>query len=123
MQKTFKLATILLVSVVLLSGFMGAAGPKYKMSKKVNDIVNAKCFGCHSNDSKAQKAKDKLNWEELAGLSADQQAAKLKSIQEVLNDGSMPPSRFLEKMPEKKLTDKEMATMKKWTEKLLKKLS
>lgn len=123
MKKTFQLAALLLVAALALPGFVGVDAAKFKMPKKVNAIVQAKCFGCHSNDSKAQKAKDKLNWEDLATLPHDQQLEKMKSIVKVLGEGSMPPARFLEKMPDKKLTDKEMATMNKWASKLVKKLS
>lgn len=123
MKKTFQLAALLLVAALALPGFVGVDATKFKMPKKVNAIVQAKCFGCHSNDSKAQKAKDKLNWEDLATLPQDQQLEKMKSIVKVLGEGSMPPARFLEKMPDKKLTDKEMATMNKWASKLVKKLS
>ena len=123
MQRTLQLSAFLLAAFVLLPGFItGGGGSKFKIPKKVNAIIQDKCYGCHSADSKAQKAKDKLMWDDLAGMSAEQQLDKMKNIQKVLDKGSMPPERFLEKMPEKKLTDKESATMKKWASKMTKKL-
>ncbi|NUN99090.1 MAG: heme-binding domain-containing protein [Saprospiraceae bacterium] len=123
MKKTFQLATFFLAVTVLLAGFTVADTTAFKMPKKVNAIVQAKCFGCHSNDSKAKKAMEKLNWETLAGLDQEKQLEAMKGILKVVEEGSMPPAKFLEKMPDKKLTDKEMATMKKWASKLVKKLS
>jgi uncharacterized membrane protein len=123
MQKTIQLATVLLVSVVLLSGFMAGDASKIKMSKKVDAIIQSKCYGCHSNEGKSDKVKEKLNWDVLSTLPMDQQLAKMKNIHEVIEKGTMPPDKFLEKMPEKKLTDKETATLKKWASKTIKKLS
>lgn len=124
MQHTVKLAAFVLAAFLLLPAFSTPpTGSKVKFSKKVNAIIQNKCYGCHSADSKAQRAKDKLMWDDLAGLPEDQQLEKMKNIQKVLDKGSMPPERFLEKMPEKKLTDKEAKTMKKWASKTAKKLA
>lgn len=121
MKKTLQLSALLLAAFLLLPGFM--AKPKPYFPKKVNAIIQAKCYGCHSADGKSQKAKDKLMWDDLAGMAKEQQLEKIQSIQKVLEKGSMPPEKFLEKMPEKKLTDKETAALAKWAGKTAKKLS
>jgi hypothetical protein len=121
MFKTVQLGFLLLVSFLLLPGF--TPKPKPYFPKKVNAVIQAKCYGCHSIDGKSQKAKDKLMWDDLAGMAKEQQLEKIQSIQKVLEKGSMPPEKFLEKMPEKKLTDKETKAMRKWADKTAKKLS
>lgn len=121
MTKTIQLCFLLLVSFLLLPGF--SEKPKPYFPKKVNAIIQAKCYGCHSADSKAQKAKDKLMWDDLAGMEKGAQLEKIQAIQKVLEKGSMPPEKFLEKMPEKKMTDKETKAMKKWADKTAKKLA
>ncbi len=128
MKKMLTLLPVLLLGLLLLPGYStpdlpeaDAAGPKFKYSKKVNDIVQNKCYGCHSPQGRSDKAKEKLMWDDLPGLSPQEQSEKLESIQHVLEEGAMPPARFLEGNPDKKLTDKEAATMKKWAEKMTKK--
>lgn len=123
MKKTLPLAAVLMGAIMLLSGFMAGDTSKIKMSKKVDAIIQAKCYGCHSNEGKSDKVKEKLNWDVLSTLPADQQLEKMKHIQGTLEEGSMPPKQFVEKMPEKKLTDKEADTLKKWAAKTIKKLS
>lgn len=123
MNKLLLFTLLLLAGMLMLPGFSSKDAGKFKIPKKVNAIIQAKCYGCHSNDGKNQRPKEKLNWDELANLPADQQVAKLQSIQSVLAEGSMPPARFLEKMPDKKLTDKENASMKKWAAKAIRKAS
>lgn len=122
MQRTLQLGLLLLAAFILLPGFMAGGDSTFKIPKKVNAIIQNKCYGCHSAEGKSQKAKDKLNWDELAALPAEQQVEKIKGIQKVLEKGSMPPEKFLEKMPEKKLTEKESAAMSKWASKMVKKL-
>lgn len=97
-----------------------AAGP---YPKKIDAIIQAKCYGCHSADGRSQKAKDALMWDEMEGLNAEQRLEKIHHIQEVLSERSMPPARFLESNPDKALTDKERAKMLKWANKLERKLS
>ena len=62
-------------------------------------------------------------WDDLSSLSMSDQAMKLSSISKVLEEGSMPPAKMLERMPEKKLTEKESMVMSKWADKMGKKVS
>lgn len=118
-------ATMLLFLTIVMSGFGPAddAPPKLKIPKKVNAIIQDKCYGCHSADGKSDKAKEKLMWDDLSGLSMSDQAMKLSAISEVLKEGTMPPAKLLERMPEKKLTEKETMVMSKWAAKMGKKVS
>ncbi len=121
MLKPFRVAGLLVAAMLLLPTFGAKDSRPIKIPKKVNAIIQAKCYGCHSNDGN-QRPKDKLNWDALNGLSAEQQRAKLESILSVLQEGSMPPARFLEKNADKKLTEKETARLKKWATKAARKL-
>ncbi len=128
MKKNLKILFLLLAGGFLLPAFTpGNAnlvkGPKLRMSKKVNSIFQSKCYGCHNNEARSPKAKEMLNLDELSNYSAKQQLQTIQHIQTVLNDGTMPPSWFVSKSPEKQLTDAEAATLKKWASKRIKKLS
>ena len=121
MIKTTTAAFLLFAGFFLLPAFTAEDSPGLKFPKKVNAIIQNKCYGCHNNESKGDRPKEKLNWDALASLPADQQAEKLAAIQKVLEKGSMPPERFLERSPEKKLTEKETACMQKWASRAAKK--
>ncbi|MEZ4827850.1 MAG: heme-binding domain-containing protein [Bacteroidia bacterium] len=109
------------IGMLVFTGFQ-AASP-FKMSKKANTVVQAKCYGCHSAEGKSDKAKQKLMWDDLSGLSAEAQLEKMKNIQKVLQEGTMPPKGFVERMPDKNLTDAERAVMQKWADKTVAKMS
>jgi cytochrome c553 len=97
-----------------------AVPPGIKFPKKVDAIIKNKCYGCHSADGKSDKAKEKLMWDDLASLKPAMLGEKLKGISHVLGEGSMPPAKFVEKMPEKKLTEAETSVMTKWASKMSK---
>ena len=97
------------------------APPGVKFPKKVDAIIKNKCYGCHSAEGKSDKAKDKLMWDDLASMKPAMLAEKLKGITHVLDESSMPPAKFLEKMPEKKLSETETLVMSKWAAKMSKK--
>ena len=128
MKRVITLTFLLLAGLVFLQSNVKsptettAVKPKFKYSKKVNAIIQDKCYGCHSADGN-DKAKKKLTWDNVAGMSAADQGHALEEIIEVVEEGSMPPKRFLEKYPDKKLTEKETATMAKWATKMAKKVA
>ncbi|HPE55838.1 MAG TPA: heme-binding domain-containing protein [Bacteroidales bacterium] len=80
----------------------------------VNEILDNKCFGCHNVDAKSDKAKEKLLLDQLTTLSKAKIVAKLDDIHEVVEKGEMPPEKFLEKFPDKALTDEEATILKNW---------
>lgn len=131
MKKMLGFFVLVLIAAFVLPAFTGFDGhdsfddapPAIKFSKKVDAVIKDKCYGCHSAEGKADKAKAALMWDDLAGLDGGMQAEKLKAISKVLSEGSMPPKMMVEKMPEKKLTEKESALMSKWATKSAKKVA
>ena len=125
MRKTLTLVSLFSFCVLIFSGFVlntstTTVAPKYKMSKKVDAIVQGKCYGCHSASGKAEKAKAKLKWDDLASLPAADLKKKMESIGMVVEKGAMPPARMVENNPDMKLTDKETKALKKWAAKFSK---
>lgn len=90
-----------------------------ELSGEMMTIVETKCIGCHSADSKNEKAKEDLIWAELPTMKKLYLSKKLYDIQEVLEDGEMPPEKFVAKKPEMKLTEEETTVLMKWTEESL----
>ncbi len=108
---------------ILLSASALAPAPKVKIPKKANAVIEAKCYGCHSAEGRSDKAKAALRWDQLDSLSTDLQADKFAAIEKVLEEGSMPPARMVERNPDMKLTDAETALLAKWAGNMSKKLS
>ena len=84
------------------------------MPGDVKAIIEKSCFGCHNTDSKNDKAIDKLNLSTFDSLTKMKMIAGYKEIAEVLEENEMPPAKFLEKNPDKKLTEAEKTILMNW---------
>lgn len=88
-------------------------GPK--LPADVKAVVETKCYGCHNAESKNEKGKKKLDWDEFEASKKSKQFAAMSKINEVLVEDAMPPEKFLEFKPEGKLTDEEKAVLLEWS--------
>ena len=126
MKSIISCVVLVFTAAVFLPSFVSQPAPppmKVKIPTKVNTIIQDKCYGCHSADGKSQKAKSKLLWDDLGSLDITSLKGKVEGIQKVLDKGTMPPKKMVEKDPSKGLTDKESASLAKWASKLQKKIS
>lgn len=118
--------TLALGFFLFQSSISSPEGPmpaKFKYSKKVDQLIHTKCYGCHSEDGRSDKAKKALMWDNVPSMSAADQAHLLEEIMEVTEARAMPPKGMVERKPELKLTDKEVATFQKWAKKMTKRVS
>lgn len=83
----------------------------------VKSIVEKSCFGCHNTDSKNDKAKEKLTFNTLDSLELMKQIVAYKDIHEVLEKNEMPPEKFLERFPDKKVSDADKKILMDWAKK------
>jgi len=84
------------------------------MSDKVYEIVKTSCFDCHLSNSRNQKAKKALLFDRVSHLPPPKQISKLNDICEEVKDGTMPPEKYLENFPERKLTDAQIKAVCEW---------
>jgi uncharacterized membrane protein len=106
--------------VFLFASFLASAAENpteskaVKMPDDVKAIIEKSCFGCHNTDSKNDKAKEKLDLKTIDSLDKSKMIHALKEIAETVEESEMPPAKFLEKFPDKKLTDAEKKTLMDW---------
>ncbi len=81
---------------------------------EVSTILNNSCFQCHNSDSKNVDAKKGLNFSEWKKYSVIKKVGKLKKVCETITEDEMPPEKFLERFPHKKLTDEQVKLLCKW---------
>jgi hypothetical protein len=78
-------------------------------------ILNSKCVGCHSTDSRNEDAKKKVDFKKWDELSVVKKVGTLADIKDVLEKGKMPPDKFLNRFPEKAVSPVEKDTLIEWT--------
>ncbi|PSL07374.1 heme-binding domain-containing protein [Cecembia rubra] len=81
----------------------------------VKAVIDQKCYGCHNADSKNEKGKEKLDWDDFEASRKAKQLATMAKINEALIKGDMPPAKFLENKPEGKLSKEELETLLDWS--------
>lgn len=82
--------------------------------ENVQIILDNSCYGCHNSDSENQKSRDKLSFDKLNSIKTYKVIGKLTDIAEVLDEGEMPPKKFLAKYPEHAISDDDKEVLKKW---------
>ena len=84
------------------------------MPDNVKVVIEKSCFGCHNADSKNDKAKEKLDFKAFDTLTKPQMIHAMKEIEKTVVENEMPPAKFLERFPDKKLSDAEKKILLDW---------
>ena len=85
---------------------------------RIKEIIDQKCYDCHSKEGDDDDAKEELLWDELPKLKPMDQVFTLDAIAESVQNGEMPPPRHVLWRPGKKLTDEEAKLLIDWSSKL-----
>ena len=85
--------------------------------ENVKSIIENSCYGCHNSESKNEDAREELNFDNLDELSKIKKIGSYKHIGETVEKNEMPPKRFLERYPDKSLTDDQKKVLIEWAKK------
>lgn len=85
-----------------------------EMPENIKSVVDNSCYMCHNLESKNEKGKKALAFDNLHMQSKIKQIGKFSEIADVVAAGDMPPSKFLDHKPEAKLTAEQKTTLAKW---------
>jgi hypothetical protein len=122
-KKSIKL--VIIASFFVLSTVVSASDNPTKVSTMPDNVkaaIEKSCFGCHNTDSRNEDAKKELDFKKLDELSIMKQIGAYSEIGKTIEKGEMPPKKFIEKYPDKKLTDEEKDLLLTWSKKEAEKL-
>lgn len=104
-----------------------AQGTGVSSDLQVNGILENSCYSCHSTGGSApwyaaispthlaaNSARKVLNFSDWQTYDTDKQAAELKSIEESVSSGSMPPGDYTALDHSARLSDDQKQTLLKW---------
>lgn len=88
----------------------------YDIPADVKAVLDKSCMGCHNDASKNNKGKMKLNFDNFTNgsYSTGKQIAKLNGTAKVVDNGKMPPKKFLEKYPDRALSAEQAKLVSDW---------
>ncbi len=118
MKTTTTIVLVIIAGIFLLSLTQQQEGVQVKgfYPDNVKNVVNNKCYGCHSVKGQSDDARDALMWDSLPGLKKSHLVATLDEMIEVLEKNEMPPEEAIEKYPQLKLLPEEKKTLMSWAE-------
>lgn len=131
MKKYLLLSSIIIVGFVFF-GFIQDTAEKnqqtvqdetFQIPADVQKVLDNSCVGCHNSEAKNMKAKQKLKFEDLASMKTYKLSGKLGDIAKELEEDKMPPSKFLENYPDKKLSAEDKALLINWAKETSAKLA
>jgi len=98
-------------------------GTTFTIPTEVQAIIDNSCYGCHSAESSSTKGKMKLNFDKLPDMKISKQVGKLMKISKAVKNGKMPTEKFLNKYPDRALTEDDVTKITSWADELANKLS
>lgn len=77
-------------------------------------LLENSCYDCHTKDASNIKSKGALNFSKWEDYKLTKKIGKLNDISESVKEKKMPPKKYLDKFPEKALSDEEIGVVTNW---------
>jgi hypothetical protein len=84
--------------------------------ENISKLFENSCFDCHSDISSNEKALAKMNLSKWNDLDNAKKVGKMQDIMDVLTKDKMPPSKYVEKYPDRAPTQAQKDTIIKWAQ-------
>lgn len=80
------------------------------------EVMESKCRPCHSNKTWMPEARQRFNMDSINFLPIRKKVAKLDDIIYILEKGAMPHQRFMDMIPDAKLSFAERKAIEAWAD-------
>jgi hypothetical protein len=110
-----------LAGIVILAFTLGpSSAPDFP--DDVEEILKTSCFDCHTDDGSNKKAKLVLNFDKWEDFKTGKKISRLDDICELVEEGKMPPEKYLNFKPEARLSDAQREVLCNWADQEAEKL-
>lgn len=82
--------------------------------ENVKAVIDHSCYMCHNTDAKNEDSKKAVNFDKLGSLKTFALIGVLENMEEVIDEGKMPPEKFLERYPDHALTKENKEILLAW---------
>lgn len=80
-------------------------------------ILKSSCYDCHSKGAKSEKALKAVQFDLWDDYRVTKKIGILAEISEVVEEGKMPPKKYLEHKPDRKLSEVQKKQLLDWAKK------
>lgn len=115
MRKPVAFLAVIGMVFLVFQSFMVNSAPAPGIPEDVKDVLISACYDCHSNNASSDKSKDALNFDEWGDYKVSKKISKLADICELVDEGKMPPAKYLKSKPDKALSDAQKKLICDWT--------
>jgi len=93
-----------------------------QIPEEVSTILVSSCYDCHTTGAKSEDALKAVNFSEWEEYRVSKKVAVLGDIGKVVEKAKMPPEKYLDSNPDKKLSDAQQKLIIDWTREVSDKL-
>jgi hypothetical protein len=86
-----------------------------EIPEEIGAILKSSCLGCHNSEGRSEDAKNAVQFDAWDDYRVTKKIGILGKMGEVIEEGKMPPERYLENNPDKKLTEEQKKLLLDWT--------
>ena len=85
--------------------------------EEIGAILKASCYDCHSSGARSEDAKKAAQYDLWDDYRVTKKIGILGKVGEVVEEGKMPPKKYLENKPDRKLTEDQKKQVLDWAKK------
>jgi len=82
---------------------------------EISAILKSSCYDCHTAANGSEKPLKALDFEQWDQYRLTKQIGLLGDIGKMVEEGKMPPGKYLEKKPDRKLSEAQKKLLADWT--------
>ena len=85
--------------------------------EEIGAILKSSCYDCHSSEARSEDAKKAVQFDLWDEYRVTKKIGILGKVGEMVEEGKMPPKKYLENKPDRKLTEDQKKQVLDWTKK------
>ncbi|MFH0757587.1 MAG: heme-binding domain-containing protein [Bacteroidota bacterium] len=105
------------VLFLVFQSFIVNSAPALPIPEDVQGVLKNSCYDCHSNEASNKKAQFVLNFNKWEEFKASKKISRLEDICALVEEGKMPPEKYVNNKPDRALSDSQKALICDWTKK------
>jgi len=112
-----QLVLLLATGIIILSFLSFSPEPPSEgvFPDEISTILKTSCYDCHSTSKGSGRPLKALDFEKWDEYRLTKQIGLLGDIGKMVEKGKMPPRKYLEKKPDRKLSDAQKKLLADWT--------
>jgi hypothetical protein len=103
------------IILLFAQSFRSVSVRQKEIPAEVSTILKTSCYDCHFTGARAQKALDKINFDDWDTYRPVKKIGLLGDIGKMVEEEKMPPEKFLENNPGAQLTEVQKKLLIGWT--------